>query len=81
MSKTIELTDEQYRVIEHAAARRGQSPDALLAQWVEALRDPYADPRYFTDDELLRHLGMSEEMIRQAEDLAARDEDAGDADL
>lgn len=81
MSKIIELTDEQYQIIQHAAAQRGQTIDDLLAQWTEVLRDPYTNPHYFTEDEFLRHLGMSDEMIRQAEELAARDEGAEDADL
>ena len=32
LSKVIELSDEQYRTIERAAATRGQTPDAFLAQ-------------------------------------------------
>jgi hypothetical protein len=38
MSKMIELSDEQYRIIEQAATR-GQTPDAFLAQLIEELRD------------------------------------------
>jgi hypothetical protein len=81
MSKTIELTDEQYQIIQHAAEQRGQTADTLLGEWIEELRDPYTNPRYFTEDEFLRHLGMTDEMIRQAEDIAARDEGAEDADV
>jgi hypothetical protein len=81
MSKSIELTDEQYQIIQHAAEQRGQTADKLLGQWIEDLRDPYTNPRYFTEDEFLRHLGMSDEAIRQAEELATHDEGDEDADV
>ena len=70
MSKTIELTDEQYHAIEQMAQSRGQTPEAFLAHLIAEIRDPYITPRYFTEDEFLRYPGMSDEMIRQAEELA-----------
>jgi hypothetical protein len=81
MSKTIELSDEQYQILEHAASARHQTIDALLAQWMDQLRDIQLTSHYFTEDEFLRHLGMSDEMIRQAEALAAADEGSEDAGL
>jgi len=70
MSKVIELSDEQYRTVERAAAARGQNPDTLLAealaQAIEELRDPHTDPRYYETDDWLQHLGVSEERIREA---------------
>lgn len=63
MSKTIELTDEQYATITRAAAERGQSPAMLIAEVAEVLRDPVHTPRYFETDEWFRHLGMSTEEI------------------
>jgi hypothetical protein len=79
MSKTIELTDEQYEAIEKAAESRGQTASAFLARLIEEIRDPYTTPRYFTDNEFLRHLGMSDDMIQQAETLAADDDGSEDA--
>ena len=61
MSKVIELSDEQYRIIERAAAKGGQTPDAFLAQVIEELRDRARDPRYHETDNWLRHLGMSDD--------------------
>jgi hypothetical protein len=81
MSKRIELTDEQYEILKHAAAARHQTIDSLLAQLAEQMRDPHTTPHYFTEDEFLRHLGMTDEMIQQADALAAQDEGTGDADL
>lgn len=40
MSKTIELTDEQYAAFVTAAQERGQSPAMLIAEVAEELRDP-----------------------------------------
>jgi len=66
MSKQISLSDEQYQTIEIAAKRQGQSPDDLIAQWVDALRDPDALSQYYETDDWLRHLGVSEERIQRA---------------
>lgn len=63
MSKVIELSDEQYQTIERAAAQRGQTPDMLLAQVIEQLRDPHTDPRAYETDDWLLHLGVSAEEI------------------
>jgi hypothetical protein len=79
MSKVIELSDEQYRTIEQAAARRGQTPDALLAHLIDELRDPRHEPRYYETDEWLRHLGMSEAAIRKI-DAEVKAEAETDAD-
>ena len=80
MSKVIELSDEQYRIIEQAAATHGQTPDAFLAQLIEELRDRDRDPRYYETDDWLRHLGVSEDRIQRANArLAARE--AGTADV
>jgi hypothetical protein len=79
MSKVIELSDEQYRIIEQAAATRGQTLDAFLAQVIEELRDRDRDPRYYETDDWLRHLGMSDEAIRRI-DAEIKAEAETDAD-
>lgn len=65
MSKVIELSDEQYQTIERAAALQGQSPDALLAQWIDDLHDRDREPRYYETDDWFRHLGATEEQIAE----------------
>lgn len=85
MGKVIELSDEQYRTIERAAVTRGQNPDTLLLrvveQAIEELRDPRTDPRYYETDDWLRHLGVSEERIQEANArLMAHTMEAVDAD-
>jgi predicted DNA-binding protein len=85
MSYTIELPEETYRSLKALATEQGQTPEKLVELWVAhqiqsaSERNPRTDPRYYETDEWLRHLGMSDEEIRQAEELAALDEDA-DAD-
>ena len=74
MSKTIVLTDEQYAAISSAARDRGQSPELLIAEVAEELRDPERTPRYFETDEWLRHLGVSTERIQLANERLARSE-------
>jgi hypothetical protein len=74
MSKIIELTDEQYAAICHAAKERRQSPAMLIAEVAEELRDPERTPRYFETDEWLRHLGVSEDRIRLANERIVRSE-------
>ena len=78
MSKVITLTDEQYRTVERVATQRGQTPEALLAEVIEELRDPHVEPRYYETDDWLRHLGVSEERIRRANArFAERDPETG----
>jgi hypothetical protein len=74
MSKTIEVTDEQYTIMTDAGAARGQSAEALFAEWVEQLRNPSTHPRYYTTDDFLRHLGASEEELAELERAVADEE-------
>jgi hypothetical protein len=73
MSHVVELSDEQYGTITRAAVTRGTTPDAVLAQPIEGLREPHTQPRYYETDEWFRHLGMSDEEI-EASKRRVRDE-------
>jgi len=44
---------------------RGQTPDTLLTQWIEDLRDRDRDPHYFETNEWFRHLGVSDAVIEE----------------
>ncbi len=81
MSHLLELNDEQYETLLRAAQARGQAPDALLAAWLEEIRDRDRDPRYYETDDWLRHLGVSEERIHRANAKVAAEgaEDVGEA--
>lgn len=70
MSKTIELTDEQYAIIEKAAIRQAQTPAALLAQWVENLRGCDDVRGYYETEDWFRHLGATEAQIAEARRIA-----------
>jgi hypothetical protein len=74
MSKTIQVTDEQYETITRAAASRGTTPEAVLGQLIEELRDPLTQPRYYETNDFLRHLGASDEEIAELEREIAEEE-------
>ncbi|HKW22229.1 MAG TPA: hypothetical protein VJO13_12675 [Ktedonobacterales bacterium] len=38
MSRTIILTEDQYAVLANEGAARGQTPEGILADWIEAVR-------------------------------------------
>lgn len=38
MSRTIILTEGQYAVLATAGAAHGQTPEGILAEWIEAVR-------------------------------------------
>ncbi len=44
MSHTIELPDELYRTIEHYAAQRGETAEAVILHWAQTLTNPSAQP-------------------------------------
>ncbi|HEY7780304.1 MAG TPA: hypothetical protein VIC85_08855 [Ktedonobacterales bacterium] len=69
MGKTIELTDEQDAILEHAANRRGEIAEDLLAEMIEGLREP-SRPVYYTTYAFMRHLEMSFEEVRESARLA-----------
>ncbi|HEY7782449.1 MAG TPA: hypothetical protein VIC85_19815 [Ktedonobacterales bacterium] len=81
MTHAVYLSDAAYEALRTIAAERGESAEAILEAWVAEFakahrhdeHDPYTNPRYFTTDEFLRHLGMSDEEIQRADELAARD--------
>ncbi len=76
MSHAVQLTDEQYGMLEQAAAARGQSIHALLEALIEELRERDREPHYYETDEWLRHLGLTEEQIAESARLAAEADDA-----
>ena len=84
MSHTITISDEAYHALRTIAGARGQTAEALVETWAaeqvqyEAERDPRVESRYYTPDEFLRRLGMSNADIRLAEELIARG-DEGEA--
>lgn len=82
MSKTLDLTDEQYDMISAIARAEGLTPQELFIRWAmdAESRQRRAKPTYYETDDWLRHLGVSEERIQRANAAIAADEGAGDAD-
>ncbi len=79
MSHVIELTDEQYETLRKVAEARGQTPDAVIAAWLEEAHERDREPRYYETDDWLRHLGVSEERIQRANARIAAEDDDADA--
>jgi hypothetical protein len=84
MRHTIEITEEAYQALLALAREQGNTPDAVVEAWAtqhalaqtSKARDPRVDPHYYTTDEWFRHLGMTDEQIRRAEDDAEAADDA-----
>ena len=78
MSHTITISDQAYHALQTIAGARGQTAEALVEMWaaeqarLDTERDPNVSPRYYTADEFLRRLGVSDGDIRLAEELIAR---------
>lgn len=70
MTKVIELSDEQYPIIERAAAMRSQTPADLLAELIEDLGRHDGAPRHYETEDWFRHLGATEEQITEARRIA-----------
>jgi hypothetical protein len=47
MSKTIELTDEQYATLEEAAVARGKKVEAFLAELIDEVRVNESGAHYY----------------------------------
>jgi len=76
MSHVIHLSDAAYRALQALAAQQGESPDAVVERLIPAAS--HDDGPYYETKEWFRHLGVSEERIRRARELADRDDaDAG----
>lgn len=73
MSKVITLSDTEFSLLERAAAKSGESPQALIERMIHALADAQG-PIYYTDDELLRALGADDEELKELERAVDADE-------
>jgi predicted transcriptional regulator len=73
MSHAIHLSDEAYQALEQLAREREQTPENVLEQLIESAQ-PSVRTAYETED-WFRHLGATEEQIRESARLAALAED------
>jgi hypothetical protein len=55
MTKVIELTDEEYRILKDAAERGNETPEQFIGRMVRALAGA-AGPIYYSTDEMFEAL-------------------------
>lgn len=73
MSHALTISDTAYETLKRIAERQGQSPESVVEGWIAATSPGDNRPRYETED-WFRHLGMSEEEIREARERADRED-------
>lgn len=82
MAQIVSIPDPVYQVLERLAKAQGKTPEDLIVAWVndqEHARQQVAsspEQRYYDTDDWLRHLGVSDERIRRAEEQAGAEMDA-----
>lgn len=83
MSRAIELTDEQYAILEQAmTARPSGTIAALVQEWVDALACQMRPPEhYYAEAEFDQVLGVSDEIKAESVRLWREQYGSGDADL
>lgn len=73
MSHAFQLSDQAFQKLEQLAMQQKQPPEVVI----EALIDSaLSDGPFYETEDWFRHLGASEEMIRQAREQADSDADA-----
>jgi hypothetical protein len=72
MSHALHISDAAYQVLQAMAAQRGESPEAVVERLITSAA-PGDGPYYETED-WFRHLGMTEEEIRQGQEQAERED-------
>lgn len=80
---TISLPKDTYETLMALANQQGVTLEALLTSWAtehtqsnQPLQPRCTHPHYLETDDWLRHLGMTDEQIRRAEQEAEADADA-----
>jgi hypothetical protein len=72
MSHLLALSDEAFRTLQDLAVREGQSPESVMEHLIAAAS--LDGGPYFETEEWFRHLGMIEDEIREANEMAERDD-------
>lgn len=72
MSQALQISDDAYNTLRQMAADQRATPEAII----EALIARAASDERFETEAWFHHLGMSDEMIEQAKELAEHDADA-----
>ena len=71
MNHVIELSEKAFETLQELAARQGQSPATVVEALIEsALRDG----SFYETEDWFRHLGMTDEDIREARSRADQED-------
>jgi hypothetical protein len=71
--RTIEISDDAYRVLESLAHQQATTPEAVAEELISLASGD--DGPYYETEDWFRHLGATEEQIRESARLAALPED------
>ncbi len=74
MGEMVELSDDHFQSLARTAMARGQTPQTLLAQMIDAL-PPRGARRVYETEDWFRHLGATEEQIAESARLAREEWD------
>ncbi|HEX6799500.1 MAG TPA: hypothetical protein VF116_17465 [Ktedonobacterales bacterium] len=75
MSHVIHISDEAFQKLEQLAAESGAAPEALVEGFVYAATASTREPHYYTFEEWMRHLGMSDDDTQEIEAAVKRDDE------
>ncbi len=67
MAQTVTLPDAVYQTLERLAKAQGQTPEDLIATWVIEQEQAQGRRTFYSDEEFMRALGMSDEDIAWVE--------------
>jgi hypothetical protein len=67
VSQLVQISDAAYQLLQELAAQQGQSPEATMEALITSAGTGH---RYYETEDWFRHLGVSEERIRGARELA-----------
>lgn len=71
MSQTVQISDTAYQELLELAAQSSEEPRQVIERLIAAARVSEA---HFTTDEWFRHLGMSDDEIREVHEQAERED-------
>ncbi len=75
MSHTLSISDTAFETLQRLACQRGESPEVLVERLISAAETApfgpayYKGQHYYELDDWLRHLGVSEQALAEADIL------------
>ncbi|HEY7346928.1 MAG TPA: hypothetical protein VH599_01320 [Ktedonobacterales bacterium] len=83
MAQTVTLPDAVYQTLERLAKAQGQTPEDLIAAWVNEQEQTRERRTFHSDEEFMRALGMDDDDIAwvEAQPIEADPSEYTDADV